>query len=57
MARTKQKGDLGQAMVMADSLKRGYEVAIPLEEGKAFLAVFSCMTLVPTFVPYKFLDF
>ena len=29
---TKIKGDLGQAMVMADALKRGYKVAIPLGE-------------------------
>ncbi|MBI5732808.1 hypothetical protein HY967_02510 [Candidatus Jorgensenbacteria bacterium] len=29
---TKIKGDLGQAMVMADTLKRGYKVALPLGE-------------------------
>lgn len=29
---TKIKGDLGQAMVMADALNRGYKVAIPLGE-------------------------
>lgn len=29
---TKTKGDLGQAMVMADTLKRGYKVALPLGE-------------------------
>lgn len=29
---TKTKGDLGQAMVMADALKRGYKVAMPLGE-------------------------
>lgn len=29
---TKIKGDLGQAMVMADALKRGYKVALPLGE-------------------------
>jgi hypothetical protein len=29
---TKTKGDLGQAMVMADALKRGYKVALPLGE-------------------------
>ncbi len=29
---TKIKGDLGQAMVMADALKRGYKVALPMGE-------------------------
>jgi len=29
---TKTKGDLGQAMVMADALKRGYKIALPLGE-------------------------
>jgi len=29
---TKVKGDLGQAMIMADALKRGYKVALPLGE-------------------------
>ena len=29
---TKTKGDLGQAMVMADALRRGYKVAMPLGE-------------------------
>ena len=29
---TKIKGDLGQAMVMADALRRGYKVAMPLGE-------------------------
>lgn len=29
---TKSKGDLGQAIVMADVLKRGYKVAMPLGE-------------------------
>lgn len=29
---TKIKGDLGQAMVMADALKRGYKVALPIGE-------------------------
>lgn len=29
---TKIKGDLGQAMIMADTLKRGYKVALPLGE-------------------------
>lgn len=32
MADTKSKGDLGQAMVVADVLKRGYKVALPLGE-------------------------
>lgn len=32
MATTKRKGDLGEAMVMADALERGYQVAIPLGE-------------------------
>lgn len=29
---TKTKGDLGQAMIMADALRRGYKVALPLGE-------------------------
>ena len=33
---TKTKGDLGQAMVMADALKRGYKVALPLGEDWRF---------------------
>jgi hypothetical protein len=32
MAKTKSKGDLGQAMVMADVLRRGYKAALPLGE-------------------------
>ena len=32
MAETKEKGDLGAAMVMADVLRRGYKVAIPVGE-------------------------
>ena len=32
MAETKRKGDLGEAMVMADVLRRGYKVAIPVGE-------------------------
>jgi hypothetical protein len=32
MAETKRKGDLGEAMVMADVLKKGYKVAIPVGE-------------------------
>ncbi len=32
MAITKSKGDLGQAMVMADVLKRGYKAALPIGE-------------------------
>ena len=32
MAETKRKGDLGEAMVMADALRRGYKVAIPIGE-------------------------
>ncbi|GAG95095.1 unnamed protein product [marine sediment metagenome] len=30
MAETKRKGDLGEAMVMADILRRGHKVAIPV---------------------------
>ena len=30
MAETKRKGDLGEAMIMADALKRGYKVAMPV---------------------------
>lgn len=33
---TKSKGDLGQAMVMADALKRGYKIALPLGEDWRF---------------------
>ncbi len=33
---TKTKGDLGQAMVMADALKRGYKIALPLGEDWRF---------------------
>ena len=29
---SKIKGDLGQAMIMADALKKGYKVALPLGE-------------------------
>jgi hypothetical protein len=32
MAETKRKGDIGEAMVMADVLRRGYKVAIPVGE-------------------------
>lgn len=32
VAETKTKGDLGVAMIMADVLKRGYKVAIPVGE-------------------------
>ena len=32
MAESKRKGDLGEAMVMADVLRRGYKVAIPVGE-------------------------
>jgi hypothetical protein len=32
MAKTKMKGDLGQAMITADVLKRGYKVAFPIGE-------------------------
>lgn len=32
MAETKTKGDLGVVMVLADALKRGYKVAIPVGE-------------------------
>lgn len=32
MAETKRKGDLGEAMIMADVLRRGYQVAIPVGE-------------------------
>jgi len=30
MGETMKKGDLGEAMVMADALRRGYKVAIPV---------------------------
>lgn len=32
MAITKEKGDIGMAMIMADVLKKGYKVAIPVGE-------------------------
>ena len=32
MAETKRKGDLGEAMIMAEVLRRGYKVAIPIGE-------------------------
>jgi len=32
MAETKRKGDIGEAMVMAEALRRGYKVAIPVGE-------------------------
>ncbi len=32
MAESKRKGDLGEAMVMADVLRRGYKVAMPVGE-------------------------
>lgn len=32
MADTKRKGDLGEAMIMADILRRGHQVALPLGE-------------------------
>lgn len=32
MAETKQKGDVGEAMVLADALRRGYKVALPVGE-------------------------
>lgn len=32
MAETKRKGDLGEAMVLADALRRGYKVALPYGE-------------------------
>lgn len=32
MADTKTKGDLGQAMIMADCYRRGYKVAMPVGE-------------------------
>ena len=32
MAETKRKGDLGEAMVMADVLRRGHKVALPVGE-------------------------
>jgi len=36
MAETKRKGDLGEAMVMAEVLRRGYKVAIPVGEDWRF---------------------
>ena len=32
MAESKRKGDLAEIMVIADSIKRGYKVAIPYGE-------------------------
>ena len=32
MAESKRKGDLGEAMIMADILRRGYKVALPIGE-------------------------
>lgn len=32
MAETKRKGDFGEAMVLADALRRGYKVALPVGE-------------------------
>ena len=32
MAETKRKGDLGEVMVLADALRRGYKAAIPVGE-------------------------
>jgi len=32
MAETKRKGDLGEVMILADVLKRGYKAAIPVGE-------------------------
>jgi hypothetical protein len=32
MAETKKKGDIGVAVVMAEAVKRGYKVAVPLGE-------------------------
>ncbi len=36
MAETKRKGDLGEIMIMADILRRGYKVAIPFGEDWRF---------------------
>ena len=36
MAETKSKGDLGESMVIADLLRKGYKVAIPLGEDWKF---------------------
>lgn len=36
MAETKRKGDLGEAMVLADAFKRGYKVALPMGEDWRF---------------------
>jgi hypothetical protein len=36
MAETKRKGDLGQAMIMADLLKRGFKVLLPYGEDWPF---------------------
>ena len=32
MAKTKLKGDIGQSMIMADILRRGYKLAVPFGE-------------------------
>jgi len=32
MAETKRKGDIGEAMIVADALRRGYKVALPVGE-------------------------
>ena len=36
MAETKSKGDLAEAIIMADVLRRGYKVALPLGEDWRF---------------------
>ncbi|HDY90173.1 MAG TPA: hypothetical protein ENH82_18895 [bacterium] len=36
MAETKRKGDIGEAMIMADILRRGYKIAIPWGEDWSF---------------------
>jgi hypothetical protein len=36
MAITKEKGDLGQSLIMADLLKRGFKVLLPLGEDWKF---------------------
>lgn len=36
MAETKRKGDIGEAMVMAEVLRRGYKVALPVGEDWRF---------------------
>lgn len=32
MAKTKEKGDLGEAIILSDILRRGYKVALPIGE-------------------------